>query len=97
LGEKLESLREIRDMLDELPEHPYLMRLYPTAEQEQQFNAEIETVRKAYGTGGLTAARPLLRTGLIQYYGMTRREWLKAGAPKAPNVQLDTDATRRST
>ena len=90
LDEQLESLREIREMLNDLPEHPYLMRLSPAAEQEQQFNAEVEAIRKAYGSGGLTAASPLLRTGLIRYYGMSRREWIKAGAPKAPNVRLDT-------
>ncbi|RZI41153.1 hypothetical protein EGT07_18865 [Herbaspirillum sp. HC18] len=92
LDEQLGSLREIRNMLNELPEHPYLMRLSPTEEQEQQFNAEVEAVRKAYGTGGLTAARPLLQTGLIRYYGMSRREWLKVSAPNAPNMQMNTDS-----
>jgi hypothetical protein len=84
MPEYVSVLTEVRAMLHLLPSTPYRMRLSLAVEQQQRFDAEVDLVRARYRDGGYESAAPLLRQGLIGYYGMTRDAWLRSGAAAGP-------------
>lgn len=77
-------LTEVRKMLAELPSVRLPMRLHPSEDQQRLSQLEAAVVGRVYHSQGLDAARDQMSKGVLGYYGLSYKEWLKKGAPPAP-------------
>jgi hypothetical protein len=79
LNEYFDLLQKIRIKLEELPHIRTPMRII--LKDEEKFKVEVEAVKSAYRSKGLSAARDIAKQGVLGYYSLNYKEWLKQGAP----------------